>query len=324
VTRSFVKFGLAFIFLAALPFLPPLADRPDLMRWIVQAVILAQLALALDFSAGRAGIVNFGFAAFAGFGGYVSAWTTQHLCIPPWVAMGIAFVGSGMLGTIAGGLTLRLRGIYAAMGLWFLGLAMEGIAINLTAITGGTSGLIVPTLFQTASSTPYYYVGVALLVAAYAVFAAVAKSSVGLALRAIEQNLDAARASGVSVVRYRVLNFALSCAFAGLSGAFYAHYYGVLTPDVLNTMNTVQVLVPIYVGGRGTLWGGAVAAFPIVFLTNWLDAFFSDTPGVDLIVYSLLLMIVLVYLPRGFAEIVGTIYHALKRAIHRAPGGAQP
>ena len=59
-----------------------------------------------------------------------------------------------------------------------------------------------------------------------------------------------------------------------------------LTPDVLSTTQTVQVLVPVYVGGRGSLWGGAQAAFPIVFLTGWLDDLFSDAPGVDLIVYS--------------------------------------
>lgn len=289
---------------AALPLLPPFNERPDLIRWLVEALILAQFALALDFSAGLINIVNFGFAAFAGFGGYLSAWAAVNLDLSPWLTMWLGFAGAGLLGACAGGLTLRLRGIYAAVGLWFFGLAVEGLAINISAITGGSSGFIAPTLFDGASNTPYYYTGATLLLATYALFRCVAGSSVGLAFRAIGQNLDVARASGVSLVRFRMLNFILSCAFAGLFGAFYVHYYGVLTPKMLDTTQTIQVLVPVYLGGRGTLWGGAVAAIPIVFLTNWLEAQFSELPGLDLVVYSALLMTVVTLAPGGIAGLI--------------------
>src|SRR6202011_323982 len=140
--------------------------------------------------------------------------------------------------------------------LWFFGLTLEGVAINLTAITGGSSGDRAPVLFETSSSTPYYYTGVALLLVTFAILQTVGRSSTGLAARALEQNLDAARASGVSLIRSRIFNFVTSCAFAGLFGAFYVHYYGVLTPDFLDTTQTIQILVPIYLGGRGALWGG--------------------------------------------------------------------
>lgn len=288
----------------ALPLLPPFNERPDLVRWLVEAVILGQFALALDFSAGLINIVNFGFAAFAGFGGYVSAWAAVNLDLSPWLTMWLAFAGGGLLGACAGGLTLRLRGIYAAVGLWFFGLAIQGLAINLSEITGGSSGFIAPTLFDGASSTPYYYTGAALLLVAYVLFRRLARSSAGLAFRAIGQNLDVARASGVSLVRFRLLNFILSCAFAGLFGAFYVHYYGILTPNMLETTQTIQALVPLYVGGRGTLWGGPAAALPIVFLTDWLEAKFSETPGLDLVIYSGLLMTVLTLAPGGISGLL--------------------
>jgi branched-chain amino acid transport system permease protein len=301
---------------AALPLLPPFNERPDLVRWLVEALILAQFALALDFSAGLINIVNFGFAAFAGFGGYLSAWAAVNLALSPWLTMWLAFAGTGLLGACAGGLTLRLRGIYAAVGLWFFGLAVQGLAMNMSEITGGSSGFIAPTLFDGASNTPYYFTGATLLLATYTLFRCLAGSSVGLAFRAIGQNLDVARASGVSLVRFRLLNFILSCAFAGLFGAFCVHYYGVLTPNMLDTTHTIQVLVPVYLGGRGTLWGGAAAAIPIVFLTNWLEAQFSDLPGLDLIVYSTLLMTVVTLAPGGIA---GLIDEACSRLFRVSP-----
>jgi branched-chain amino acid transport system permease protein len=307
VTIRAVIFAAGAALIVGLPWIPPFDGRADLLRLTVQAVILAQFALALDFSAGSSGIVNFGFAAFVGFGGYVSALCAEHLNLSPWFSMPIAFAATGLLGALAGGLTLRLRGIYAAVSLWFFGLALEGAAINLTAITGGSSGYLAPVLFETSSNTPYYYTGVALLLGAYAVLRKIRQSSAGLAAQALEQNLDVARASGVSLIRYRILIFVISCAFAGLFGAFYAHYYGVLTPALLGTTQTVQILLPIYLGGRGALWGGVVTAFPLVFLANWLESLFADTPGLDLLIYSLLLMASLAYMPQGLAGLASRL-----------------
>jgi branched-chain amino acid transport system permease protein len=309
--------------IVGLPWIPPFDARADLVRLIVQAIILAQFALALDFSAGSAGIINFGFAAFVGFGGYVSAWCAGHLDLSPWFTMPIAFVATGILGALAGGLTLRLRGIYAAVGLWFFGLTLEGAAINLTAITGGSSGYLVSTLFETSSNTPYYYTGMALLLGTFAILRTIGRSSAGLAARAVEQNLDAARASGVSLVRSRIFNFVISCAFGGLFGAFYAHYYGVLTPDFLGTTQTIQILLPIYLGGRGALWGGVVTAFPLVFLASWLDSLFTDTPGLDLLVYSLLLMTSVAYMPQGLAGLVSSARRRVSRVLSRNPVGTR-
>jgi branched-chain amino acid transport system permease protein len=316
VTVRVVILVAAAALIVGLPWIPPFDARPDLVRLVVQAVILAQFALALDFSAGSGGIVNFGFAAFVGFGGYVSAWCAGHLNLSPWLTMPIAFAGTGLLGALAGSLTLRLRGIYAAVSLWFFGLALEGLAINLTAVTGGSSGYLAPMLFETSSNTPYYYTGVGLLLVTFAILRTIGRSSAGLAARALEQNIDAARASGVSLIRFRILIFVVSCAFAGLSGAFHAHYYGVLTPDLLGTTQTTQILVPIYLGGRGTLWGGIVTAFPLVFLANWLDGLFADTPGLDLLVYSFLLMVSVAYLPQGLAGLASRLRGRANADLH--------
>jgi branched-chain amino acid transport system permease protein len=107
----------------------------------------------------------------------------------------------------------------------------------------------------------------------------------------------------VDITRYRVINFTLSCAFAGWLGGFYAHYYGILTPDVMQTSHTVEVLAVAYIGGRGSLWGGALAAFPLIFLVEWMRTNLSGLPGLHLVIYGLLLIVVMIYYPGGLAEL---------------------
>jgi branched-chain amino acid transport system permease protein len=197
-----------------------------------------------------------------------------------------------------------LRGIFAAVMAWFVGLALMGLTRNLTGLTRGPMGLHAPTLLQTPNNRPYFYIILAMLVVTYVVLQQVTQSRLGLAFRAIGQNVEAARASGVNPTRYRLLNFVLSCAFAGWLGTFYAHYYGILTPDVMQTSRTVEVLAIAYIGGRGSLWGGAAAAFPLVLLMEWLRTNLAQLPGLNLVIYGLLLILVMIYFPGGVAELV--------------------
>ncbi len=128
---------------------------------------------------------------------------------------------AGIVGLGLGFLTLRLRGIFAAIMAWFFGIALMGLANNLTTLTRGSMGLHPDTLLSTSDNRPYFYIIMAMLVLIYIVLKQVTKSPYGLAFKAIGQNIDAARASGINPTKYRVYNFALSCACAGLLGGFY-------------------------------------------------------------------------------------------------------
>lgn len=287
----------------ALPFLPPFVDRPDLQRWLVQGLILAMFAIAFSISAGLINLVNFGFAAFVGVGGYCSAIIAEVAQISPWISMWIAFGIGGALGAVAGAITMRLRGIYAAMIFWFLGLALQGLVTNLAWLTGGNSGYIAKTLFSTASNVPYYYTALGLLGFGTLLFIGLQRSWIGLAFQAAGDNVDAARASGVNLRAYRTLNVTIACALAALYGAFYAHYYGILTPGFLGTSKTVEIMVPAYVGGRGSALGIIITSLGIVGLTSWLEAKMTDIPGLAMILFSGLLIATLIFLPKGLASI---------------------
>lgn len=283
-----------------LPLIPPFNGQ-DYTRYLVGAAFMAAMAVAFDFTAGYINIVNFGFAAFVGVGAYTSGLLATNLGLSPWVG---AFAGgavAGVVGLLTGMLTLRLRGIYAAVMTWFVGLALMGLARNMTEITRGSLGLNVPLLLDTSDNLPYYYVILGMLLATLAVLTLVTRSDLGLAFRAIGQNLQSARASGINPTRFLVINFTLSCAFAGWLGGFYAHYYGILTPDIMLTSHTVEVLAVAYIGGRGSLWGPAVIAFPLTLGVELLRTQFANLPGLHLVLYGLLLIVVMIFWPGGFA-----------------------
>lgn len=300
------------VFAIVLPFIPPFNGQ-DYQRWLVGAALMAAWAVAFDFTAGYINIVNFGFAAFVGVGAYTSGLLAANLGISPWIGIFAGAGVSGVVGLLTGMLTLRLRGIYAAVMTWFVGLALMGLARNMTEITRGSLGLNVPLMLDTSDNLPYYYVILGMLVITVVVLTAVTRSDLGLAFRAIGQNLQAARASGINPTRFLVINFTLSCAFAGWLGGFYAHYYGILTPDVMLTSHTVEVLAVAYIGGRGTLWGPAVIAFPLTIGVELLRTQFSNLPGLHLVLYGLVLILVMIYRPGGFAGVVKTAQQWITR-----------
>ncbi|MFZ0131644.1 MAG: branched-chain amino acid ABC transporter permease [Desulfobacterales bacterium] len=290
--------GLVVLF--ALPLIPPF-DQEYLLRWLISAALIAALAIAFDFTAGFINIVNFGYAAIMGLGGYTSAILAERLGLNPWLGMLAGGLLAAFLGFVIGAITLRLRGIFAACLAWFFGLALMGLATKMVWLTRGPLGMRVDRLFETQSNVPYYYLSLLMMIVVYIICKWCTRTKMGLAFKAIGQNMEAARTSGINPVFYRLVNFTLSCALAGWLGGFYAHYYGILTPDVMHTSKTVEILAVAYIGGRGSLWGGAAVAFPFIFAMELVRSSLSSLPGLNLLLYGLLLILVMIYYPGGFA-----------------------
>jgi branched-chain amino acid transport system permease protein len=295
--------------LIVLPYIPPF-DEEHILRWMITGAFLAAQSVAFDFTAGYINVVNFGFAALLGLGAYTSGMLANtrptiipQLGISPWIGIWIGALVAGLLGLLLGMLTLRLRGIFAAIMAWFVGIALMGIVNNLTEWTRGPLGMAPPSLLERGTGNrPYFYIILVMLLVVYITLKLVTKSNFGLAFRAIGQNFDAARASGINPTKYRVFNFTLSAFFAGWLGGFYAHYFGSLTPQTLmHTSKTVEVLAIAYIGGRGSLWGGIAVAFPFVFFIEYLRSNLTQLPGLHLVIYGVLMILVMVYYPAGFS-----------------------
>jgi branched-chain amino acid transport system permease protein len=306
---GFSPLGLVLIILLALlPFIPPF-NQEHILRWLVMGAFLAAQSVAFDFTAGYINVVNFGFAAILGAGAYTSAIlanTSPVLAVQPglspWIGIWIGALVAGVLGLGLGILTLRLRGIFAAVMAWFVGIALMGLVRNLTDITRGPLGMNARSFLETTSNRPYFYIILGMLLVVYISLKLVTNSKFGLAFKAIGQNFDAARASGINPTYYRVFNFTLSAFFAGWLGGFYAHYISSLTPQTLmHTSKTVEVLAIAYIGGRGSLWGGMAIAFPFVFFIEFLRSNLTQLPGLHLVIYGVLMILVMIYYPSGFS-----------------------
>jgi branched-chain amino acid transport system permease protein len=295
------------IILALLPFIPPF-NQEHILRWMIMGAFLAAQAAAFDFTAGYINVVNFGFAAILGVGAYTSAIlsnTNPAIIltpgISPWITIWIGALVAGLIGLGLGILTLRLRGIFAAVMAWFVGIALLGLVKNLPDLTRGSLGMAPRPFLETTSNRPYFYIILVMMLVVYITLKLVVRSKFGLAFKAIGQNFDAARASGINPTYYRVFNFTLSAFFAGWLGGFYAHYFGSLTPETLmHTSKTVEVLALVYIGGRGSLWGGMTIAFPFVFFIEFLRSNFTELPGLHLVIYGVLMILVMIYYPSGF------------------------
>jgi branched-chain amino acid transport system permease protein len=302
---------LGLIILFVLPLIPPF-NQDYLIRWMVVGLLMAAQAVAFDFTGGYINIVNFGFAAFVGLGSYTSAILAVNFGLSPWIGMFVGVIPAALVGFLTGVLTLRLRGIYAAVMVWFISLALMGLATKLVFLTEGPLGLNCPTLLKSSSNLPYFYIIFIMFMLTYIVLKWVVRSHMGLAFKAIGQNMEAARTSGINPTRYRIINFTLSCAFAGWLGGFYAHYYGILMPDVMHTTKTIEVLVIVYIGGRASIWGGAFAAIPFVFSMEMIRSVFSQYPGVNLIFYGLFLILIMIYYPGGIAQLYKSLIERSK------------
>jgi branched-chain amino acid transport system permease protein len=304
----------ALILLALLPLIPPF-NQEYLIRWLISAALLAALSIAFDFTAGYINIVNFGFCALMGLGGYTSAILAERIGLTPWIGMLMGALAAAILGFVIGVVTLRLRGIFAACLAWFFGLALMGLATKLVWLTRGPLGLRVDRLFASSSNLSFFYLVLVMMVVIYVITRRVTRTNMGLAFKAIGQNMEAARTSGINPVFYRIVNFTLSCALAGWLGGFYAHFYGILTPDVMQTSKTVEVLAVAYIGGRGSLWGGAAIAFPFICGMELVRSSLSNLPGLNLVIYGLLLMAVMIYYPGGFAQFFDTYFRRTRNRL---------
>jgi branched-chain amino acid transport system permease protein len=281
---------------AALLALSPLVvHNAYVLRLLVTSLYFGTLAMAFDFTGGFINAVNFGFAGFVGLGAYVSALVVLRLGASPWLGLLAAAAVTGLVGAFTGLLTLPLRGIYVSLMSWFVGMSLSALASAWIPLTRGARGLIVPPLYDTITIIGQLYVLLGMAAVLYVGLRLIIRSRLGMAFRAIGQNFDVARASGIDPTRYKLINFTLSCACAGLLGGFYAHFVGIVTPDLLDTGHTMEVMALAFIGGSGSLLGGMAAAFLIIPVFDYLKQLLEYR----LIIYGLSLILVMIFYPAG-------------------------
>lgn len=291
----------------------PLFTSDEYIRHLtLVGMLFGAQAMVSDFTIGFINISNFGFAGFFGVGSYTTGILTTRYGISPFAGLIAGMLMSGLLGVFTGVLTMRLRGLYVSIMAWFMALALQALALVLVDVTRGAWGLFVNPMFKSESILPSFYTLLVITILIYIVIKAITQSKIGLAFRAIGMDLDYARASGVYPARYKMVAYTLSCSFAGLLGAFYAHFIGILTPDVMGTQHTVEIIALNVIGGRGSVWGGLLAGFVVIPPFEYLKSLME----IRLIIYGALLTTVMVFYPSGMSGLIWKMGDWLKKRKH--------
>jgi branched-chain amino acid transport system permease protein len=286
--------------------LPLLIKNEFYLDGLILIFIWGSFAGAWNILAGYAGMISLGHNAFFGIGAYTSTLLLLHLGLTPWVGMLIGGLFASCIGLILGVVCFRLRSHYFALATLAFGEVGYIVAVNWRSLTGGSEGLALPIQpglyhFSFASKLPYVYIGLTLFLITIGISYAIENSKLGYYLAAFRENEDAARALGVRTGRVRLAAIALSSFLSAIIGTFYAQYIVFVDPtSVIRIQISVQVALFTLVGGIGTALGSAIGAIIFVPITIFLRAKMGTSlPGLHLIIYGVILILVLLYMPQG-------------------------
>ncbi|HEX2480428.1 MAG TPA: branched-chain amino acid ABC transporter permease [Methylomirabilota bacterium] len=266
------------------------------------------LGQAWNVLGGYGGQLSAGHAAFVGVGAYATTLLSMHWGLSPWIGMLVGAVLAGGLGAIIGGLGFRfgLRGFYFVLLTVAFAEVCRIVTLNTDAM-GGALGLYItftgnPWHLQFQDNRAYYYVALALMLLATGVVALVERSRLGAYLVAIREDEDAAEALGVDTFRFKLAAIVLSAFLTGLGGAFYANYLFSLQPNaVFGIPLSVEIIIRPVVGGAGTLLGPILGSLILSPLAEVARVYFARPgwTGFHLVVYGLLLIGTVLFLPQG-------------------------
>jgi branched-chain amino acid transport system permease protein len=311
-------------FAAAIGVAATLLDSGVWLTFAMMALYGALLAQAWNILGGFGGQFSFGHALFFGVGAYTQVIAQVTFGINAWVALAGAVLLAAVVGALVGALSFRygLRGSYFALVTLAFAEVFRIGAVSV-GFTGGGVGMMLPlnespAQLQFGSRRGYLLLIGAMVVAALLVTAWLRHSRFGAQLQAVRDNEDAARAVGVDPFRTKLLAIILSAAFMGAAGAFYVQVFQYLDPSIaFGPHVSVEALVGAIVGGMGTLWGPVAGAFALHLLADLTRNLFGQLPGVNMVIYGVVLVLIVMFLPRGLAGLVGSGRFSARRLLGR-------
>ncbi len=295
------------LFVALVGCAPLVTQSGVALNFITMALYACLLAQAWNILGGFGGQFSFGHALFFGTGAYVQAIAQQH-GMNPWGALPLALAASAGIGLAVGALTFRygLKGSYFALVTLAFAEVFRIVALSVP-FTGGGVGLMVPLResaanMQFGTRAGYLWLVLGLVAAALLVSAWLRHSRFGAYLQAVRDNEDAARAVGVNPLRVKLAAIGLSGALMGAGGAFYLQLFQYIDPGIAYGPGTsIEALVAAIVGGMGTLWGPVLGALALHVLADLTRNLFGQLPGINMVIYGAVLVLIVMFLPRGIA-----------------------
>jgi branched-chain amino acid transport system permease protein len=280
------------------------------LTFIMMALYASLLAQSWNMLGGYGGQFSFGHALFFGTGAYVQAMAQLTLGWNAWLALAAAVAAAAGVAAFVGALTFRygLKGSYFALVTLAFAEVFRILAVS-ADFTGGGVGLMLPLResfgnLQFASRRGYIALVLGFVVAAMLVTTWLRHSRFGAQLQAVRDNEDAARAVGIDPWSVKLGAIVLSAVFMGAGGAFYVQVFQYIDPGLaFGPASSVEALVAAIVGGMGTLWGPLLGATVLHLLAELTRNLFGELPGLNMIVYGVVLVLIVLFVPRGLSGV---------------------
>ncbi|MGN1385998.1 MAG: branched-chain amino acid ABC transporter permease [Bacillus sp. (in: firmicutes)] len=245
------------------------------------------LAVSLHLIIGITGQFSIGHAGFLAVGAYASAVVTMKLEQPFFLALLIGGIAAALMGLLIGIPSLRLKGDYLAIATLGFGEIVRITLLNIDYV-GGAAGMQVTHL----TTWPWVFAAVLMTIIVIRNFTA---STHGRACISVREDETAADSMGINTTYYKVIAFAIGAFFAGIAGGLYAHNFYIIQPVNFGFLKSFDILIFVVLGGLGSLSGSVLAAILLTIVTTFLQ----DYPETRMIIYSLVLIIMMIYRPQG-------------------------
>ena len=286
--------------------------------WLLDEYWLAQLTFVLIYSvvglglmllAGFTGLFSIGHAAFLGVGAYTEA----VLAAQGWpFALSLAMAAglSAAVGAVVGLPALRVKGIYLGIATLAFGFIVEEGLARWESVTGGNAGKHVQAIellgWKADSEAAFYAVCLVVTVLSTLAVVNLLRSPTGRAFVAIRDSEISAQSMGIHLARYKTLSFMISAALAGVGGALYAHKLQFISPDQFSILQSIDLLLMVVIGGLGSVHGAFLGAVFLITMPqliamgkDFLPAAIGQAPGLQAVVYGLVLIAFVLFEPMG-------------------------
>ncbi|MDE2575793.1 MAG: branched-chain amino acid ABC transporter permease [Rhodospirillales bacterium] len=306
------SFGLGAL-LVVLAVLPAILPNDFYLDVAIRMAINAVVVIGLNLLIGYTGQISLGHAGFLGIGAYASAILTANYGWPPAAAMLAGAIGSGGLALLVARPILRLKGHYLAMATLGLGIIISIVLVNEVALTGGPDGMSVPNFslfgFEIASEQAWYWVVAVLLLGTTWLALNLIDSPAGRALQAIHGSEIAARVAGIDTTAAKVRIFVLSAVLTSIMGSVTAHYLAFVTPTLSDFFHSIALVTMVVIGGMASIYGSLLGAVLLTALPQVL----AGLEGGETVVFGLILIVTMIFLPRGLVPSLALRRLALRR-----------
>jgi branched-chain amino acid transport system permease protein len=299
------------VVIAALAVVPLVTSSNVLLNFLSIALMIALVGQGWNVLGGYGGQYSFGHAAFFGTGAYVTGILQVHYGVNAWPGFALGVAAGALVGGVIGFLSFRsgLRGSYFALVTLAFAEVLRIVA-SVAPITGAGVGTLIkldlrPQVMQFESRAGYYWLILALVAMSLLVVRAIEGSRFGARLVAVRENEDAARALGVDALAVKVGAMTISAAITAAGGCFYAQYFLFIDSGIAyGPWISIEALLAPIIGGVGTLFGPLLGALVVKLLGEGAKLLTGDAPGLDLVIYGVVLVLVIWLAPRGVAGLI--------------------